>query len=105
MFIMRINVCWSMSYRIKDSPSVGHARFFPLDFKSLQLLLLGAMPKQFFNNCCLLIHGNSIGFRCEPVDAAVTGVQLHLVEKEEEEDLQVHITGQVWFGETLSKNS
>lgn len=58
----------------KDAPS--------LDFKSLQLPLLGTMPKHFFNNCCLLIYGNSIGFRCEHVDAGVTGVQLHLVMKE-----------------------
>lgn len=83
-----------MSYSsIKDSSSVGDAPSFSLDFKSLQLLLLGIMPKHFFNNCCLLIHGNSIGFRCEPVDAAVTGVQLHLVEKEE--DLQVLISARL----------
>lgn len=49
--------------------SVGDAPSFSLQFKSLQLLL-------FLSNCCLLIHGNSIGLWCEPVD---TGVQLQLV--------------------------
>lgn len=43
-------------------------------------LCVGIMPNHIFNNCCLLIHGNSIGFRCEPVDA-ITGVQQHLVKK------------------------
>lgn len=56
-------------FRPKGCPSVRDAPSFSLQFKSLQLLL-------FLSNCCLLIHGNSIGLRCEPVD---TGVRLKLM--------------------------
>lgn len=65
----------------KGCPSVRDAPSFSLQFKSLQLLL-------FLSNCCLLIHGNSIGLRCEPVD---TGVQLQLVVGGGEESAGAHL--------------
>lgn len=87
------------------TPPVGDASTLSQDFKSLQLLLLGTMPKHLFDNCCLLIHGNSIGFRCEPVDTAVTGVQPHLAEKRMKEKTEKTSTGVHLLGLDAGKDS
>lgn len=90
--------CWSMnSSKTKDSSGVGEALSFSLDFKSLQLLL-------FFHNRCSLIHANSIGFKCRPVDNAVTGVQLHLLNKPRDKFAGAH-PSKVRFGAMLSETS